>query len=135
VRVGAEATVREVRMWVEDEGPGLSPEERQRVFDKFYRGKSAAATPGTGIGLAITSEIVGFHGGRIWVEDVVPHGARFAVTLPRDDRESGSGVGSRERRRRRGECGCNGEASHPKSLPLLSGWQPPPPWRQGGAGE
>jgi two-component system sensor histidine kinase KdpD len=85
VRVGAEATAREVRMWVEDEGPGLSPEERQRVFDKFYRGKLAAAAPGTGIGLAITSEIVRFHGGRIWVEDVTPHGARFVVALPREE--------------------------------------------------
>jgi two-component system sensor histidine kinase KdpD len=85
VRVGAEATAREVRMWVEDEGPGLSPEERQRVFDKFYRGKLAGAAPGTGIGLAITSEIVRFHGGRIWVEDVVPHGARFVAALPRED--------------------------------------------------
>jgi two-component system, OmpR family, sensor histidine kinase KdpD len=87
VRVGAYATAREVRMWVEDEGPGLSPEERERVFDKFYRGKSATTTPGTGIGLAITSEIVRFHGGRIWIEDVVPHGARFVVALPREDRD------------------------------------------------
>jgi two-component system sensor histidine kinase KdpD len=85
VRVGAEATDREVRMWVEDEGPGLSPEERERVFDKFYRGKSAATVPGTGIGLAITSEIIRFHGGRIWPEEVRPHGARFVVTLPREE--------------------------------------------------
>jgi two-component system, OmpR family, sensor histidine kinase KdpD len=85
VRVGAEGAEREVRMWVEDEGPGLPPEERQRVFDKFYRGKSAATIPGTGIGLAITSEIVRFHGGRVWIEDVVPHGARFMVALPREE--------------------------------------------------
>ncbi len=89
VRVGASATSREVRMWVEDEGPGIPPEERERVFDKFYRGKSAAAASGTGIGLAITSEIVRFHGGRIWIEDVVPHGVRFAIALPRAEPSGG----------------------------------------------
>ncbi len=83
VGVGACATSREVRMWVEDEGPGIPSEERERVFDKFYRGKSAATASGTGIGLAITSEIVRFHEGRIWIEDVVPHGARFVLALPR----------------------------------------------------
>ena len=83
VRVGASATSTEVRMWVEDEGPGIPSEERERVFGKFYRGKSAATASGTGIGLAITSEIVRFHGGRIWTEDVMPHGARFVIALPR----------------------------------------------------
>jgi signal transduction histidine kinase len=72
-------------MWVEDEGPGIPPEERGRVFDKFYRGKSATKTSGAGIGLAITNEIVRFHGGRIWIEEVVPHGARFVVALPRPE--------------------------------------------------
>jgi two-component system sensor histidine kinase KdpD len=83
VRVGASADPSEVRMWVEDEGPGVRPEERSRVFDKFYRGKAATTASGTGIGLAISSEVVRFHGGRIWIEDVVPHGARFVVALPR----------------------------------------------------
>jgi signal transduction histidine kinase len=70
-------------MWVEDEGPGVAPEERELVFGKFHRGRSAASVPsGTGLGLAITREIVRFHGGRVWVEDVLPHGARFVVTIP-----------------------------------------------------
>jgi two-component system sensor histidine kinase KdpD len=85
VRVGASFTPTEARMWVEDEGPGIAPDEREAVFAKFYRGKSAAiASPGTGLGLAITREIVRFHGGRIWVEDVTPHGARLVVGLPLD---------------------------------------------------
>ena len=84
VRVGASSTFQEVRLWVEDEGPGIAPDERERIFLKFYRGKSTAAvSSGTGLGLAITREIVRFHGGRIWVEDVIPHGARFAIALPR----------------------------------------------------
>jgi two-component system sensor histidine kinase KdpD len=86
VRLGASFTPTEVRLWVEDEGPGVAPDERERVFSKFYRGKSAVATPaGTGLGLAITREIVRFHGGRIWVEDVIPHGARFVIAIPRTE--------------------------------------------------
>ncbi len=85
VRVSASCTARETKLWVEDEGPGIAPDERERVFAKFYRGKSAATAPsGTGLGLAITREIVRFHGGRIWVEDVTPHGARFVISIPRE---------------------------------------------------
>jgi two-component system OmpR family sensor kinase len=56
------------------------------VFDKFYRGRGAgaAAPSGTGLGLAITREIVRAHGGTVHVEDVVPRGARFVITLPTD---------------------------------------------------
>jgi len=88
VRVGASSTSTEVRLWVEDEGPGIAPDERERIFGKFYRGRSAALVPsGTGLGLAITREIVRFHGGRIWVEDVAPHGARFVVSIPRPEQD------------------------------------------------
>jgi two-component system sensor histidine kinase KdpD len=88
VRVGASSTPTEVHLWVEDEGPGVAPDERERIFGKFYRGRSAALVPsGTGLGLAITREIVRFHGGRIWVEDVVPHGARFVISIPRPEQD------------------------------------------------
>jgi len=83
VRVGARSTPREVRIWVEDTGLGIPPSERERIFEKFYRGAAAEKAPsGTGLGLAITAEIVRFHGGRIWVEDAQPHGARFVIALP-----------------------------------------------------
>ena len=86
VTVGARATHRAVRVWVEDEGPGLAGDEHDAVFDKFYRGRGAgaAAPSGTGLGLAITREIMRAHGGTVHVEDVVPHGARFVITLPTD---------------------------------------------------
>lgn len=85
VTVGASADSVDIRMWVEDHGPGVPSEEQSRVFDKFYRGRAAAKAPsGTGLGLAITREIVRSHGGRIWVADVDPHGARFIISLPRD---------------------------------------------------
>lgn len=86
VRVGASADAHEVRMWVEDTGPGVAAEERTAIFDKFYRGKASSTVPsGTGLGLAITREIVKSHGGRIWVEDVEPHGARFVIALTREE--------------------------------------------------
>lgn len=85
VQVGARASSHDLRMWVEDEGPGIEPAERMRVFEKFYRGEAAKGTSGTGIGLVITNEIVRSHGGRIWVEPVQPHGARFVIGLPREE--------------------------------------------------
>ena len=88
IRVGASFTESAVSMWVEDEGPGIKPEDRERIFEKFYRGESGGrVSSGTGLGLAVTREIVRFHGGRVWVEDVAPHGARFAVSLPRQKKE------------------------------------------------
>jgi len=85
VCVRASATDLEVRMSIEDQGPGIHPGDRERIFEKFYRGDASTRAPsGTGLGLAVTSEIVRFHGGRIWVEDVIPHGARMVISLPRE---------------------------------------------------
>jgi len=83
VGVGARAIPNDVEVWVEDDGPGIAPDERERVFEKFYRGRTATGSSGTGLGLAIAREIARVHGGRIWVEDVIPHGARFMISLPR----------------------------------------------------
>jgi two-component system sensor histidine kinase KdpD len=83
VRVCAKVLGDSVVTWVEDMGPGVADDEKQRVFDKFYRGAASASVPsGTGLGLAIAREIVRSHGGRLWVEDVEPQGARFAVAVP-----------------------------------------------------
>lgn len=90
VQVGALATPREIRMWVEDHGPGIPAAEREHIFEQFYRGTAAATAPsGTGLGLAITAEIVRMSGGRIWVEDVQPHGARFVIAVPREATSGG----------------------------------------------
>ncbi len=81
--VGARALGTDLLVWVEDRGPGVPDEEKQRVFEKFYRGTtSAASSSGTGLGLAIVREIARAHGGRVWVEDAEPRGARFVLSLP-----------------------------------------------------
>jgi signal transduction histidine kinase len=66
---------------VDDDGPGIRPEDQPHVFERFYR---AAGAPGggTGLGLAIASWIVERHDGRIAVSNRDDHGARFTVQLP-----------------------------------------------------
>ena len=83
VDVHAGQADRGLETWVEDEGPGIPDEEKERVFTKFYRGSSSGILPGgTGLGLTIASEIARVHGGTIRVEDVSPKGTRFLVLLP-----------------------------------------------------
>ena len=68
---------------VEDEGPGLLPEDLEVVFEKFERGSHPSASiPGTGLGLAICRRIVNASGGRIWAENRPSGGAVFVVWLP-----------------------------------------------------
>jgi two-component system phosphate regulon sensor histidine kinase PhoR len=73
-----------VRIEVSDEGPGIPPSERERVFERFYTGDSSrtSGAAGSGLGLAIARHIVLRLGGRIWVDDRHP-GATICVDLPR----------------------------------------------------
>ena len=70
------------RLSVSDDGVGVLPEDRERIFDLFRRGRNAESDGGAGIGLAICRTIVERHGGRIWVEDVPSGGSRFSFLLP-----------------------------------------------------
>jgi two-component system, OmpR family, sensor histidine kinase KdpD len=83
---------------VADHGPGLDPDERARVFDKFFRGRRHRfETKGTGMGLAIAKGIVEAHGERIWVESVPGHGAVFYFSLPPAAAGSENGKGGEGR--------------------------------------
>ncbi|MBS1826819.1 MAG: DUF4118 domain-containing protein [Acidobacteria bacterium] len=68
---------------VTDEGPGIPEQDREKVFDKFYRRASVRSrTPGSGMGLHIAREIARSHGGDLWMEPAVPHGSVFLLSLP-----------------------------------------------------
>jgi two-component system sensor histidine kinase KdpD len=64
---------------VADRGPGIEPEDRERIFEKFYHAKSSK---GAGLGLAICRAIMNVHGGPIWVEPRDGGGSRFLFSLP-----------------------------------------------------
>jgi signal transduction histidine kinase len=82
--VRAAANVRQVRIEVEDTGIGLSPEEQQQVFSRFFRARNRATQEagGTGLGLAITRALVELHGGTIEVQSTPGQGSTFSFTLP-----------------------------------------------------
>jgi len=83
VTVAAEAADEHVTVSVRDAGPGLEPEALALIFERFYRGKSASAEPGIGLGLAIARALLEAQGGTIAVESQVEQGSVFTVTLPR----------------------------------------------------
>jgi two-component system NtrC family sensor kinase len=69
-----------VRLEVEDNGPGISPEVISSIFDPFFTTKDVGQ--GSGLGLAITHEIITKHGGSISVESEQNEGTKFIITLP-----------------------------------------------------
>jgi signal transduction histidine kinase len=74
----------EVGVTVKDNGPGISPDARSHVFDRFYRADRARRRQGSGsgLGLAICREIAEAHGGRVWVESTEGAGSAFTFALP-----------------------------------------------------
>jgi two-component system sensor histidine kinase GlrK len=66
---------------VADRGIGISPEQAEHIFERFYQ--VDPKTSGTGLGLALVKDIVEAHGGRVWVESALNQGARFYFTLPK----------------------------------------------------
>lgn len=95
IRISAERAGEDsIRMAVEDEGPGIAPDLRERVFDKFFRATrdgdvSTTKPSGTGMGLAIAKGIVEAHGGGIAIESgATRKGTRVVFTLPIGDEET-----------------------------------------------
>ena len=81
-----------VQITVEDQGPGIAVEERQRIFERFSRGVSDAGNrasgSGVGLGLSLVAEHIRLHGGKVWVTDRIDgkQGARFVVEIPIGER-------------------------------------------------
>jgi len=73
-----------VALSVTDHGTGIAPDEQRRIFDRFYRARSARArnVRGSGIGLALVKHIAEAHGGRVEVDSALGRGSTFTVTLP-----------------------------------------------------
>jgi signal transduction histidine kinase len=84
IAVDAEATGDEVRIAVDDEGPGIPPEERERVFDRFHRldSRDNRKVYGHGLGLYMARLLLEAQDGRIWVEGDHGQGTRFVISLP-----------------------------------------------------
>lgn len=82
--VARPTTAGRVEVRVLDQGPGIPPEARVRVFERFYRVDKTRARElgGTGLGLSIVKHIVEAHGGRTWVESTLGEGSQFCFTLP-----------------------------------------------------
>jgi two-component system OmpR family sensor kinase len=71
----------EVRIWVRDTGTGVDSEERDRIFERFTRGRFGRRSEGAGLGLAIVSTIVAAHGGRVELDSTPGKGATFTIVL------------------------------------------------------
>jgi len=75
---------RVIHLWVKDNGIGLTPEDQQKMFQKFFRSEDPKAreAPGTGLGLNITKGLVEMQGGKIWFESEYRKGTNFHFTVP-----------------------------------------------------
>jgi two-component system, OmpR family, sensor kinase len=106
---------------VTDYGPGLTREQADRAFERFYRADQARTSGGSGLGLAIVASLVGAHGGAVWVESTPGAGATFRIALPlapeamHDDAD---------------DLGEPAPLARPRPLGTVTGG-PPGPWRPG----
>jgi signal transduction histidine kinase len=88
VSVGSELRDGHVRFWVRDSGPGVRPEDRERIFERFYRGRSGhRRSDGAGLGLSIVQAIAEAHGGRVELDSEPGVGATFTVVVPVHEQE------------------------------------------------
>jgi two-component system OmpR family sensor kinase len=88
VRIAVAAVDGEAIIAVSDAGPGVAPDEAERLFQPFYRGRASRSTgaAGVGLGLAISRVLIQRHGGRISLDAPDQRGAKFSVHLPRAER-------------------------------------------------
>ncbi len=81
--IGSSLVGDRARIWVRDEGPGVDPEDRERIFDRYERGRATAQmSDGTGLGLSIAEAIAEAHGGSVELDSRPGLGSTFTVVLP-----------------------------------------------------
>jgi len=94
IRIGHEARADANLFWVTDNGEGIQPKDRERIFQIFQRIHDGTPQEGTGVGLTICKRIVERAGGEIWVESEPGLGSRFCFTLPKRPTEPGTTAGT-----------------------------------------
>ena len=83
IRVGGEIFEDHYRISVQDRGMGMTPEQVDKMFDKFYRGDASnTAIEGTGLGMTVVKHIVEAHGGKVWAESELGKGTVVTFTIP-----------------------------------------------------
>lgn len=94
VKLGLELLGKNVLVKIEDNGPGIPDDDKDRIFERFYRLDDSRArdTGGTGLGLAIAKEAVVLHGGEIKVVDGQDGGSLFMISVPYNVEEGGAGI-------------------------------------------
>lgn len=86
IRISMAAEGKSVLFRISDQGLGIPPSDRERVFDRFVRLPSSSAVPGTGLGLSIARSLVEMNGGRLRLKDAPGGGTAFEIELPRASR-------------------------------------------------
>jgi two-component system, OmpR family, sensor kinase len=88
ITIGSDVADEQTCIWVRDEGPGIAPEDQERIFSRFSRGAGARrSSDGAGLGLSIVKAIAEAHGGRLHVSSTPGAGATFTLTIPVDPQE------------------------------------------------
>lgn len=82
IEIGAESNEQGHTLWVSDNGIGIEPAYRERVFGMFQRLHTREQVPGNGIGLAIVKRVADLHDGKVWIESSPSGGAKIVVWLP-----------------------------------------------------
>ncbi len=87
VRIRAQDKEGWLTLWIEDDGPGIADQDKQKVFDPFFTTKPVGQ--GSGLGLSMVHRIINDHGGTVGVYDSELGGAGFEIGLPLNDSEEG----------------------------------------------
>ena len=82
IHIEVRGDAREIRISFRDGGKGIAPEDIPHVFNRFYRGKNASSSSGSGLGLSIAQKIIKDHGGRISVDSTPGKGTTVSIVLP-----------------------------------------------------